>query len=361
MKIEDKINRRNFIEGLGVLSGSLASFDSLEALARESGKEIFYINGRASIRSLEINSDGETEIYYNNGKRNNSVKSYVSLGNKNNSYKITFKASRNKRVSVRFFRGNKFGGIDTRYGPLEIEVKNNSFVTIDNRGESLIPLIRTFGFFNVKSGKNLEIHYDEEDKGVKIVRKNTKQKGIFVPPFQLDPYESEGESKIEPWETFYLNPWESIRSFNSEDSSYFVDCFGRLYGTGMGLMGIAKEARAIKLYGLNRSKQKSEESEQKSELNKGIKDKDGYIDLGLNGFKPNYDYSKGKLPPGSVPINLGDDIIGNEEDDYNEDLYFPTKAFAQLWDKETFWDKFVYWEQIKFRNASLHRLKSAIK
>ena len=179
---------------------------------REPWREVSYIRDKAIVNGLLIETNGEIPVYRNDGERHRSSPiSYVSQGNIFNNYKLSAETTPDGKISLGFLSGNKFGGIETKFGPLEITTRNFSFVIADDRtkfGEiPHVPLLRTAGLFNIKSGNKMELDYSDKDFGPVTVARNADFKNIRTPATQIDSYKPNGE---------YLE-------------TNFVDYYGRIF------------------------------------------------------------------------------------------------------------------------------------
>ncbi len=167
-------------------------------LSRGPWREVSYIRDKAIVNGLLIETNGEIPVYRNDGERHRSSPiSYVSQGNMFNNYKLSAGTTPNGEISLDFLRGNKFGGIETKFGPLKITTNNYSFVILDDRtkfGQTPhVPLARTAGLFNIKSGGRMELDYSDRDFGIVTVARNADFKNISTPALQIDSYKPNGD------------------------------------------------------------------------------------------------------------------------------------------------------------------------
>ena len=200
---------------------------------REPWREVSYIRDKAIVNGLLIETNGEIPVYRNDGERHRSSPiSYVSQGNTFNNYKLSAGTTPNGEIKFGFLRGNKFGGIETKFGPLEITTRNFSFVIADDRtkfGETPhVPLLRTAGLFNIKSGNKMEFDYSDRNFGPVTVARNADFRNISTPAMQIDSYKPNGEYLETNFVDYYgrsflVKPGKVNYNGNSFDIYFFSD------------------------------------------------------------------------------------------------------------------------------------------
>ena len=311
MTNKNMITRRNSLKAIAGagLTAILSATNPSESLAREPLPHTISFRGWNEIGPIRLESDGEADRMRNDGRVfHDSDKPYVSIGTEKTGYNVVLFAPDDRIMSITFKKGNeeiKYGGIkiDKSTMPLKVETYGDSIVTINARENGLVPLIRAYGSCKITSPGNpegFEIEWDNEDiyanwdKKVSKSAKNPKEKHIY-PAFQLTTLFYEGVDG-------YPN------GKYSRHRDIFVDCYGRVTETGMGLIGLAdSQGNAIGVH-------------------KGY----GFDD------------------PSKI------DSEGNTKNNN----YFPTKSFAHFKDKKKFWD-LPYDEQFDLRNATHKQLEQA--
>ena len=196
--------------------GSRVAVDRIQDVYEEGGRvrgiEQNTIRDCYDYNGLEIRTDGELDVFRHAGHPiMTQTTPYISIGENKPCYQITMSISPGRKVSLKIPGKNRCGGIET--GGNDILFTAKDFATINIRDRSnlnLVPLVTTEGFFEIQSGKYLNVHYDDPRGG--IVSDDCGDMDTRTPAFQLFPFDTQ-------------------KHMLKEGQAIFVDNFGKSYGT----------------------------------------------------------------------------------------------------------------------------------